>query len=89
MGQLGPWKMIGQTPPGTCPECAVAHDPEMPHDQQSLTYQYKFFDKHGRWATWEDAMEHCADEIKEAWAEALKEHGIIVQFKKESPPQAD
>ena len=56
--------LIGRTPEGTCPECAVKHDPEQPHNQDSLTYQYKFYDQHGRWPTWADAMAHCSDELK-------------------------
>ena len=71
MGHLKPWKIIGKTPPGTCSECATKHPPEMPHNQQSLTYQYKFYDRHGRWPTWEDAMAHCSDEIKQLWKDAL------------------
>lgn len=31
--------MIGHAPEGTCPECAVAHDPEQPHNRDSLTYK--------------------------------------------------
>lgn len=70
--------MLGQTPTGTCPECAVKHAPEQPHNQQSLTYQYKFYDLHGRWPTWADAMAHCPEDIKEFWTLALKKHGIDV-----------
>lgn len=70
--------MIGVTPPGTCPECAVKHDPRMPHNRDSLRYQYKFYDKHGRWPTWADAMEHCPQEIKDAWTQALTEKGVNV-----------
>lgn len=70
--------LLGNTPPGTCQMCAVAHDPEMPHNQQSLAYQYKFYDQHGRFPTWADAMAHCSDEVKAQWREALAEHGIIV-----------
>lgn len=64
---------------GTCPECATAHDPAMPHNQQSLFYQYSFYNEHGRWPTWADAMAHCTDEVKAAWTEALAEHGIKVE----------
>lgn len=78
MGYLEPFTLLGQTPPGTCSKCATAHDPEQPHNQQSITYQYKFYDTHGRWPTWKDAMAHCSDEVKAFWIEALKEHGIIV-----------
>lgn len=65
-------------PKGTCPECAVAHDPEQPHNQQSLYWQYKFYNKHGRWPTWKDAMAHCPEKIKQFWVSALKERGIEV-----------
>lgn len=80
MGHL-PFRLLGKTPPGTCPECAVAHPPEQPHDQQSLTYQYKFYDQHGRWPTWEDAMAHCPFDIKLYWSNALAERGIVVEVK--------
>lgn len=70
--------MLGKTPPGTCPECAVKHDPSLPHNCMSLTYQYKFYDEHGRWPTWSDAMAHCSDEMKEVWLKALRERGVEV-----------
>lgn len=61
-----------------CQECAVKHDPEMPHNQQSLYYQYKFYAKHGRWPTWADAMAHCSEGVREYWKLALRERGIEV-----------
>lgn len=70
--------LLGRTPEGTCPECAVKHDPEEPHNRDSLTYQYKFYDQHGRWPTWADAMAHCPEDVKTAWTQALREHGIKV-----------
>lgn len=69
------WTLIGVTPAGTCPVCAVKHNPEMPHNRDSLTYQYKFFDEHGRWPTWKDAMAHCDEHIKELWTASLIAHG--------------
>lgn len=68
--------MFGKTPPGTCPMCAVAHSQDLPHNRDSLTYQYKFYDEHGRWPTWEDAMEHCTDEMKAQWRRALAQRGV-------------
>lgn len=65
--------------PGTCPECGVKHDPEQPHKQQSLAYQYKFYDQHGRWPTWVDALAHCPDDIKDFWCKALAERGIKIE----------
>ena len=70
--------LLGRTPEGTCPECAVKHDPEQPHNRDSLAYQYKFYDQHGRWPTWEDAMAHCTDEVKAYWTQALRERGVEV-----------
>lgn len=70
--------MLGRTPEGTCPECAVKHDPSMPHNQQSLAYQYHFYDVHGRWPTWEDAMAHCTEEVQEEWKKALRERGVEI-----------
>ena len=59
--------MIGKVPEGTCPECATKHDPKQPHNRDSLAYQYKFYDRHGHWPTWADAMAHCSEEIKKLW----------------------
>lgn len=70
--------MLLKTPPGTCKECAVAHDPKQPHNQQSMTYQYDFYGKHGRWPTWADAMAHCDAEVKKLWTEALTARGVSV-----------
>ena len=66
-------------PAGTCQECAVDHDPEQPHNQQSLFYQYKFYNEHGRWPTWKDAMEHCSEDIKAFWKRELEERGVRVE----------
>lgn len=72
------FKMIGNVPEGTCKMCAVKHDEAQPHNQQSLTYQYKFYDQNGRWPTWNDAMSHCSDEIKKVWIEALTKKGVNI-----------
>ena len=73
------FRLLGKTPPGTCSICAVAHDPGQPHNRDSLCYQYKFYDEHGRWPTWKDAMAHCSEEVKEYWIQALSEHGVIIE----------
>ena len=64
--------------PGTCPECATAHEKEMPHNL-CLYYQYHFFGEHGRFPKWKDAMAHCTDDIKERTIRALKELGYEVE----------
>lgn len=58
--------------------CAKAHPVEAPHNRESLTYQYKFYDEHGRWPTWKDAMEHCPPEIKAFWQQELEKRGIKI-----------
>lgn len=70
--------MFGKTPPGSCPECAVAHAPDQPHNRDSLCYQYKFYDAHGCCPTWADAMAHCSPEVKAVWAEELKKLGVAI-----------
>lgn len=70
--------MPGKTPEGTCPMCATKHDPNLPHNQQSLAYQYKFYDQEGRWPTWRDAMAHCTPEVQQQWQQALEEKGIKI-----------
>lgn len=30
--------LLGKTPEGTCPKCAVKHSPEQPHNRDSLAY---------------------------------------------------
>ena len=64
---------------GVCPVCAVNHDPAMPHNRDSLYYQMRFQQKHGRFPTWADAMTHCSDHVKAIWVGLLAEHGASVE----------
>lgn len=59
--------------PGGCRICGAVHDPEQPHDRDSLYYQNRFFRRCGRFPTWEDAMAHCSDEVKAAFRTKLRE----------------
>lgn len=59
--------------PECCQVCNHRHEPELPHNIDSLYYQYAFYAQHNRWPTLEDSMEHCTDEMKAAWAEARAE----------------
>lgn len=63
-------------PPGVCVECARDHEPEQPHDAQSLHYQVKFMTDTGREPTWGDAMAHCDPDTQAAWTRALNERGV-------------
>lgn len=60
---------------GVCQECAVDHPPEVPHNQESLYYQYKFWGEHGRWPTWKDAIAHCDEDTQRFWKEELTRAG--------------
>ncbi len=66
------------TSDGRCSQCAVLHEPDQPHNQQSLAYQYAFYAEHDRWPTWADAMAHCDQETRELWTAALRERGVEV-----------
>lgn len=59
-----------------CQECAVKHDPLQPHDATSLFYLVKFKMQNNREATWDDALSHCADDIKRHWRTELAKLGI-------------
>ena len=83
---LGGFSLVKTVPPGACPECAVHHETAQPHNAQSLFYQYKFREAHGRWPTWRDAMSHCTPEVQAAWCAALAERGVVVPPTPEAAP---
>lgn len=59
-----------------CPICARDHEPDQPHDAQSLYYMYRFYSSRGRWPTWADAIAHCSAEVQEHWKSTLQDHGF-------------
>jgi hypothetical protein len=61
--------------PDVCQACASDHEPEEPHNQRSLYYQYAFLADHGRWPTWGDAMAHCSEGMREMWIVELRKLG--------------
>ena len=61
---------------GLCPICAAKHAPEQPHNRDSLYYQLTFYQQNQRMPTWADAMEHCSDEVKAYWRNALIARGV-------------
>jgi hypothetical protein len=64
--------------PSKCQECAAEHEPDQPHNAQTLFYQVKFQMDNGRGATWIDAMAHCSPEMRALWTAALIERGVDV-----------
>lgn len=75
--------MILPPAPDKCQICAAEHRVDMPHNRDSLYYQMKFYQKHGRYPTWHDAMAHCSPKVKAAWKQALADKGIVIG----EPPQ--
>lgn len=71
--------------PNTCEQCAVTHAPEMPHNAQSLFYQYHFYAQHQRWPNWTDAMSHCTPEMQAHWIAELNKAGVDVAGGKINP----
>jgi len=68
--------------PDVCQVCAVKHDHDQPHNQQSIYYRIAFHAKHGRFPTWTDAMQHCTPEVQKEWRVKLvalmREKGVKV-----------
>lgn len=71
--------------PDKCLECASEHPLEHPHNRDSLFYQIKFRQEHGRDPTWNDAMRHCTEEMQRTWRKALWEIGIDVPEEVQAP----
>lgn len=64
--------------PDVCQTCASDHEPEEPHNQRSLYYQYAFLADHGRWPEWADAMAHCSEETRAVWSGELRKLGVAI-----------
>lgn len=75
LNHLKPWTLLGKAQDGKCPECACQHEPHLPHNNESLFYQYRFFDQHGVWPTWADAMAHCTEDRIKLWTIELEKLG--------------
>lgn len=63
--------------PGKCPICsAEAHGDGIPHNRDSLYYQFWFFNQYKRSPTWADAALLCSPKTKALWKEHLEKHGV-------------
>jgi hypothetical protein len=62
-------------PKDACQVCATKHEPHLPHNAQSMYYQYAFYGAVGRWPTWVDAAAHCDEAMRELWRKGIAEHG--------------
>lgn len=64
--------------PDACQVCAVKHEPEQPHNPQSLYWQVARQMDGLPPPTWADALAHVTPELRAAWVTALAGHGVIV-----------
>lgn len=63
------------TSDGQCPECAIKHEPDQPHNAHSLYYQYRFYGQNGYWPNWGNAMDHCHASVRDRWKLELVARG--------------
>ena len=65
-------------PPGThkCPLCADRHLPHEPHNRNSLYYQMRFYQDHGRFPTWADALTDCSPFMHAYWRGEMTKKGV-------------
>lgn len=65
-------------PPATdmCRFCAVGHARRMPHNRDSLFYQIRFAQDHGRAPRWSDAVAHCGQGVIATCVAVLREGGV-------------
>jgi hypothetical protein len=73
--------------PGACPICAAMHAPEQPHNRDSVYYQMRFRQRHGRTPTWADAMAHCDEDVKRLLTEELVQRGVCVGAEEDVPDE--
>lgn len=65
-------------PPGCCEVCGIGHEPEWPHNPDSLTWQTKREIAGEPMPTWKDALAHCSPEMREMWVRELAKAGVVV-----------
>lgn len=62
--------------PELCAVCGATHDANVPHNKYSAYYRAQFYAKHKRFPTWQDAMAHCSEEMKEDFTKVLQFMGL-------------
>jgi len=72
-----PGKMMLLPPhPDACQVCARKHEPNLPHDAQSLYWAFAANMKGEPKPTWSIAMAHCTPEMKKLWTAELTRRGV-------------
>lgn len=62
---------------GLCRICAVDHEPDRPHNPDSLFYQMRFKMRYGRGGTWADAAAHMPVEQRKRFRQVVEFLGGI------------
>lgn len=57
--------------PDHCQVCAAKHESHEPHDPQSLYWATARQMEGKRVASWNEALEHCPDDVRDAWVVEL------------------
>ncbi len=86
MNHLKPFTLL-PAQSGKCECCAGNHPPHYPHNVEGMFYQYWFYNQHGRWPNWMDALEHCDLEMQLLWLFELEIMGVDVEAGQISPAQ--
>jgi len=81
------WKVM-LPPSDHCQICAFKHEPDQPHNAQTLYYRMIFSNQIGREPTWADAMAHCSPEVQAKWKEELTKRGHWSEPPNGEPPVA-
>lgn len=59
----------------TCEQCGRVHSPKDPHDPYTSQYIALFWKTKDRLPTWQDALAHCTETVREEWRGELKRLG--------------
>lgn len=74
--------------PGSCPECGAEHHMTQPHKWGNEFYMQQFFDAHGVYPSWGDAIAHCREDVRANWTALLTEQGVTAEeLKPNKPPE--
>ncbi len=61
-----------------CQVCARKHEPDQPHDAQSLYWHTARQMEGLPPPTWADALEHVTPALRAFWVAELAKHGVVV-----------
>lgn len=64
--------------PGACQVCAAKHEPQEPHNAESLYWGMCAKMKGQPSPTWKAALAHCAPATKKIWKAELRKRGVKI-----------